>query len=195
MICGNSLKIKRLVKINFEKIGKIFYGMQVLCERREIMASREEAYDLVFNKKRLRDEVIADILYYYLVEGYTQTQLEEQYFPTQKTVGYTVSYIQQAAGLYGRNSGKYKGEVTYADILEYVKLLCRQRLTFNEYLYGGTPVQKVSSSNNQTKPSNVSLIMIILGIIVVIGGYKNFSLIGMGIGAVLVYAGWQMMKE
>ncbi|VYS84932.1 Uncharacterised protein [Anaerococcus vaginalis] len=134
------------------------------------MASREEAYKYIYKDKRLSDDLVADILYEYLVQGYTQNELEEKYFPSNRTVSYTVSYIQQAAGLKGRNAGKYNGEISYSEMQQYAKLLRTKGLGFKEFLGGNSTNNIISdshsnykgySSNNSTYGAN--------------SNYKNYS--------------------
>ena len=122
------------------------------------MASREEAYKYIYKDKRLSDDLVADIVYEYLVQGYTQNELEEKYFPSNITVSYTVSYIQQAAGLKGRNSGKYNGEVSYGEIQQYAKLLRTKGLSFKEFLGRNSSNNIISDnhSNNKGYSSNNS---------------------------------------
>lgn len=114
------------------------------------MASRQEAYKYIYKDKRLSDDIVADILYEYLVQGYTQNELEEKYFPSNITVGYTVSYIQQAAGLKGRNSGKYNG-VSYDEMQQYAKLLRTKGLGFKEFLGGNSSNNIISDSHSNYK--------------------------------------------
>ena len=93
-----------------------------------------EAWRIVFQEKRLPEALVAEILFLYLVEGRNQQEIEEIYFPTRSTQSFTVSAIQQSAGLHGSNAGKYRGIISKEQMEEYVHYLKNNKMPLSEYV-------------------------------------------------------------
>lgn len=155
-----------------------------------------EKWDIIFNKKKIPDEIIEDVLYKYLVLGKTLTETEEEYWPTEKTSSFISSTIQQAAGLSGRNSGKYRYILNKNDIRKYVRLLKNEKLSIEDFVNGGynqTSNHQKSTSNLHGIPFPIIILCGFLGAILIYLCFsKEFSLIKLILGAVLLFGAYSM---